>query len=281
MSRWSTVAIYGVGLIGGSIGMALRNRGLADRVVGIGRNADRLQQAVDLGAIDDYVTDVSDESWGESPQIAVLCAPVQLLPGHCGQIANRFPDAVITDAGSTKQSLVAQIESQQPQASFIGSHPMAGSDRSGVANSDADLFDGRIVIVTPTAQTKAGLEAAVTEFWHSLGAQTCSMDPVEHDRALAITSHLPHVLASALAAETPEDLLHLIAGGWRDTTRIAAADVEMWTQILQENSANILDVLEGLQTRLAEFESALKTNHRETITRLLAAGKQRRDALGS
>ena len=281
MSRWSTVAIYGVGLIGGSIGMALRSRGLADRVIGIGRNADRLRQAVDLGAIDDFATDVADESWTDGPDIVILCAPVQLLPVHCGQISDRFPDALITDAGSTKQSLVAQIESQQPQANFIGSHPMAGSDRSGVAHADADLFDGRMVIITPTAATKSGLEAAVTEFWHGLGARTCSMDPVEHDRALAITSHLPHVLASALAAETPEDLLHLIAGGWRDTTRIAGADIEMWTQILQENNANVLDALGNLQTRLAEFESALKTNHRETITRLLAAGKQRRDALGS
>lgn len=278
MSRWSTVAIYGVGLIGGSIGLALRKKGVADRVLGIGRNAERLATAKKLEAIDDYVTDLTK---AVPPDVVILCTPVQLAPGHCQAIANAFPNALITDAGSTKQALVAEIETLTPAVNFVGSHPLAGSDKSGVEFARADLYDDRMVIVTPTENSNPDSVKQVLEFWNSIGARTCTMDPASHDRALAITSHLPHVVASALAADTPEDLLHLIAGGWRDTTRIAAADVEMWTQILQENNTNVLESLRSLQARLSEFEEAINANNRETITRLLTAGKQRRDALGS
>jgi prephenate dehydrogenase len=150
-----------------------------------------------------------------------------------------------------------------------------------VENADGDLFRDRTVIVTPTTKSNPESVARLTEFWQSLDAKTVSMDPGQHDEILAITSHLPHVVASALAAETPVDVLHLIAGGWRDTTRIARADVEMWTQILQENNTNVLASLRSMQSRLQDFEAALSDNNKESITRLLAAGKQQRDALGS
>lgn len=130
MSRWNTVAIYGVGLIGGSIGMALRKRNLANQIIGFGRNAERLRAAVELQAIDQGITDLATSP---TPDLVVLCAPVQLLPNHCAAVAKAFPDAIITDAGSTKATMVREIEAQTPQAKFIGSHPLAGSDKSGVA----------------------------------------------------------------------------------------------------------------------------------------------------
>ncbi len=276
--RWNTVAIYGVGLIGGSIGMALRKRELADRVVGIGRNAERLQRAVDLGAIHEFVTDPSQSP---TPDLVVLCAPVQLLVEHCQAIASHFPDALITDAGSTKEKVVADVEATVPNAKFVGSHPLAGSDKSGAEYGNADLYHDRLVILTPTSSTLKTNTAHVEQFWESLGAKTVTMDPKLHDQALAITSHVPHIIASSLAATTPEEHLDLIAGGWRDTTRIAAADVELWTQILQENSQNVLESLQQVRSNIQEFETALAENNRDTLTRLLAAGKQRRDALGS
>lgn len=138
-----------------------------------------------------------------------------------------------------------------------------------------------MVILTPTEHTDETLLTPVDEFWKAQGAKTCTMAPDVHDQALAATSHLPHVVAAALAAETPEEFLHLIAGGWKDSTRIAAADLDMWTQILQENNQNVLTALRGMQSRLKEFEEALSENNRESIERLLAAGKRRRDALGS
>ena len=278
MSRWNTVAIYGVGLIGGSIGMALRNRELADDVVGIGRNPDRLQSAKDAGAITSFITD-----FAHAPQmdIVVLCTPVQKIAEHCAQVFAHSNSALITDAGSTKQRLVAEIEQNLPKANFVGSHPLAGSDQSGVEHADGELFVDRVVVVTPTANTKSHSREAVSAFWTALGARIVEMSPADHDRALAATSHLPHVLASALAAETSEDHLDLIAGGWRDSTRIAAAHVGLWTQILQENQENVAEALARIQSRLAAFEAALRANDHQTITRLLTAGKQRRDALGS
>ena len=276
--RWSTVAIFAVGLIGGSIGLALRKRGLAKKVVGIGRSAERLAQAVDLGAIDEFVTNISDLP---EPEITVLCAPVQLLPEHCRQIFRACPNSLITDAGSTKRSLVAEVEKQIPAARFVGSHPLAGSDKSGVAFAKADLYEDRVVVLTPTDHTNKTDLVQVKTFWETLGARTVSMDPTTHDQALAITSHVPHILASSLAAETDAEFGDLIAGGWRDTTRIAAADVELWTQILQENRMNVLDSLRQVREKLEQYEQALTDDNRDSLMRLLAAGKQQRDALGS
>ncbi len=278
VSRWNTVAIYGVGLIGGSIGMALRERQLAERIIGIGRNVERLQHAVELGAIDEFTTDPAGI---QTPDIVVLCAPVQLLVEHCQLIAKHHPSAVITDAGSTKERLVAEIEQLIPAARFIGSHPLAGSDKSGVRHGSSDLYVERLVILTPTPNTDADATDQVTGFWQSMGARTVEMNPRAHDQALAITSHVPHIVAAALASSTPQQHLNLIAGGWRDTTRIAAADVDLWTQILQENNLNVLQHLQHVRQTIEEFESALTENDGNSLKRLLAAGKQRRDALGS
>lgn len=275
--QWNTVAIYGVGLIGGSIGMALRSRQRCRHVVGIGRREQRLQKAVELGAIDSFVTDLAD---AEPPDLVVLCAPVQLLASHGRAVADQFPRALITDGGSTKASLVAAMETN-PSTRFVGSHPLAGSDKSGVEYSRDDLFEDRVVILTPTEKNAAQDLAEVTTFWESIGARTVIMDPDEHDAALAMTSHVPHVVAAALAAATPSDHQDLIAGGWRDTTRIAAADVELWRQILDDNREHVLDKLKDVRRTIEEFELALTNQDQDLLVRLLAEGKRRRDALGN
>ena len=284
-SHWSTIAIYGVGLIGGSIGMALRKRELCEQVVGIGRNADRLQRAKDLGAIDEFVTDPKDSP---RPNLVILCAPVQLLAEHCQAIAQHFPNSLITDGGSTKAALVRNVESQIPTARFVGSHPLAGSDKSGVEHSGPNLYQDRVVVVTPTETTHPSDVLEIAEFWKSLGARIVQMSPEDHDAALAMTSHVPHVLAAALASSTPEEHMKLVAGGWRDSTRIAGADVELWRQILQENRDNVLHQLAVVRQTIEEFELALCEQDQEQLIRLLTEGKQirdawegRRDALGN
>ena len=278
MFRWNTVAIYGVGLIGGSIGMALRTKELARHVVGIGRNASKLGKAVELGAITEFCTELSS---APAFDFAVVCTPVQCIPDHCEQLCRHSPAAVLTDAGSTKQHVVEQVEQAVPQARFVGSHPLAGSDRTGVEYAQAELYADRVVVVTPTTHSARQDVDDVCEFWSLLGARVLEMSTGEHDQALAATSHVPHVVASSMAAETPEQYLHLVAGGWRDTTRIAAADVSLWTQIVQENRENVAAALARLRERIQTFENALQENDQKTITRLLAAGKQRRDALGN
>ena len=190
--RWNTVAIYGVGLIGGSIGMALRQRNLARRVVGVGRSAKRLRSAVELGAIHSFVTDPAELS---TPDIVILCAPVQLVGIHCLAIAKSHPSALITDAGSTKAQLVADIQERVPAARFVGSHPLAGSDKSGVQHALPDLYEDRLVILTPTEHTESEVTQEITNFWKSIGARTIELSPAVHDHALAATSHVPHVIA--------------------------------------------------------------------------------------
>ncbi len=280
VSRWNTVAIFGVGLIGGSIGIGLRRRGFAEQVIGIGRNQTRLEVAVSHHAITRGTTDVAQGV--RDADLVVVCTPVQRIAAHVAQVSEYCdPGTVITDAGSTKERLVAEIGRREPQVNFVGSHPMTGSDKSGVEFCDADLFVDRVVIVTPTEQTPPASIDAVTMFWQSLEARVISMSPADHDRAVAAASHVPHVLSSVLAATTPAGFLPLVAGGWLDMTRVAAADTLLWTQILQENKANVAAALTQFRAQLQRFETDLVNEDHDSITRQLAAGKQRRDAVGN
>jgi prephenate dehydrogenase len=288
MKRWNTVAIVGVGLIGGSIGLALRKRKLAKEVVGIGRRRSSLAKALARGCVTKTSTSISRGVAGA--EIVVICTPVELVAQQAAEAAAcGGENMVITDAGSTKAAIVSAAESAllalENSASggpaFVGSHPLAGSEKTGCEAARADLLENRLVIVTPTAQTSRAATATVSEFWKSLGARVVAMSPEQHDATLARTSHLPHFIASALAAATPEDVLPLTATGWGDTTRIAAGDVELWRQILLANAAHTLSALDDFERVLARLRSALKSGDGLQLAELLAEGKRRRDAVGS
>jgi prephenate dehydrogenase len=190
--------------------------------------------------------------------------------------------ALLTDAGSTKASIIAKVEAGLPAGKrFVGSHPLAGGEKNGVDFARADLFEGRLVVVTPTAKTDPANVQALSGFWQSLGANVISMSPDAHDRALATTSHLPHLVASAAAQITPAADLQLTAGGWRDLTRIASGDPDLWSQILLDNRASILNSLAGFEKTMAEFRTALEKADAARLRQLLMEGKLRRDALGN
>lgn len=281
MSKWDTVAIIGVGLIGGSIGAALRKRRLARRVVGIGRRTTSLRTARRVGAVDTTTTDLSKGVAGA--ELVVVCTPVELIVEHALAAAAACPaGALITDAGSTKAEIVRQLDHDLGRGiRFLGSHPLAGSEKNGAAQSDADLFSGRVVVLTPTRRTRADDERQLTEFWSDLNATVLRMSPEAHDRAVAATSHLPHFIASVLAMATPQQHFPLAAGGLRDTTRVAAGDPELWTQILLDNRENVLAALDGFDRALASFRTALERGDRSRLTKALAKAKRNRDALGS
>lgn len=309
MRSSDTVAIVGVGLIGGSIGLALRRAATTRRVIGIGRREASLAEALARGAVTETTTDLSRGV--ADADLIVVCTPVESIAECVLRIAHDCPrHAIITDAGSTKARLVARLRqisatgpapnrepdcgsrqagtvptrADQPRASgplFIGSHPIAGSERTGVAAARADLFDERVVVVTPTEWTGAAELSRLTGFWESLGAHVRTMTPDEHDRVLACTSHAPHVVASALAVATPRDYLPLTGGGWRDTTRVAAGDADLWRQILASNSDHVLKSLDEFAKKLAFFRQALADDDQEALRELLQSGKSRRDALGS
>ena len=280
-----TVAILGVGLLGGSIGLALRSRGLCRRVIGVGRRLERLQAAVQRGAVTEISTDLAAAA--REAQLIVVCTPVHDVAGFVTDaLRDCSPDALVTDVGSTKSRIVAEVE-QWRRANlttgghFVGSHPLAGSEKTGVEYADPDLFVNRAVIVTPTAETPSDSVDAIAVFWRALGGRVRIMTADEHDDSVASISHLPHLVAAVLAAATPTDLLDLVAGGWRDTTRVASGDVELWRQIFDDNREHVLRRLDHFHSTLADFRRALHEQDDAAIRRLLEAGKTIRDAVGN
>jgi prephenate dehydrogenase len=281
MKHWDTVAIVGVGLIGGSIGLALRERKLARRVVGIGRRPEGLRKAIAAKAVDQTSQDLA--AGVRDAELIVVCTPIDSIAEHVRQAAAACPaGALLTDAGSTKATIVRQLNGALPSSvAFVGSHPLAGSEKTGCAFARADLFNGRVVVVTPTRKTGESDQPRTAYFWSALGATVMTMSPAAHDRALAATSHLPHMIAAALARSTVAADRPLTAGGWRDCTRIAAGDAELWSQILSDNSDNVLKALDRFEKSLAAFRSGLKRGNQRRLKQLLAEAKQIRDAVGS
>ena len=282
MPAYDTVAVVGVGLIGGSIGLALHQRGLAAKVVGIGRNETNLKRAREVGAIDQWTTKLSNGV--AEAELIIVCAPVLAVTELvCRAAGASPPGSLITDAGSTKGQIVSEVTSRLGSAAgrFVGSHPMAGDHRTGPDYSSPDLFAGRKVVVTPTSQTPTESLAAIQSFWKQLGAQVLLMDPEEHDAAVAITSHLPHLVAFALADATPEQMGPVAAKGWQDTTRGASADPVLWQQIFATNRPALLAALDRFDVSLAALRRALANGEEKRLLDLLRQAKRARDALGS
>jgi prephenate dehydrogenase len=277
LEQLGTVAIIGVGLIGGSIGLALRSRKVASEVVGIGRDPANLDQAVRLGAIDRGTTEVRDGV--ASAAVVVVCTPVNRVAEDVRRSTESAQAGVlVTDAGSAKRQIVEAVERHPRCGSvFVGAHPIAGSERRGVAHARADLFDGRPCVLTPTPRTRPERLRRARDFWAALGCRLHEMGPGEHDEILAYTSHLPHALAAALAGSVPVEWLPLAAGAYRDGTRVAAADTGLWTAIFRENRGPLLKALDSLQTCLAGFKYALMTDDEEAIRRWWEQARRRRD----
>jgi prephenate dehydrogenase len=215
--------------------------------------------------------------------LVIVCTPVgRIVADVRAAAAACKPGALITDVGSTKASIVAgATATPAPGVTFVGSHPIAGSEKSGPAAAMRNLFEGRTTVVTPAADTPEKATRAIERFWKTLGSRVVRMSPEAHDAALAATSHVPHVAASALAGATPADVLHLTAGGWLDSTRIAAADTQLWSEILTDNRDHVLKNLAVLEDRLAAFRRALQKRDATALAALLEEGKARRESLRS
>jgi prephenate dehydrogenase len=267
--------------MGGSIGLALQERGLAGAIVGIGRRQASLDRALACGAITRATLDL--EAGVAQADVVIVATPVaSVVEDVCRVLAALPAGGWVIDVGSTKASLCAAIEAHQLDSSrFIGCHPLAGDHRSGPEHARADLFVGKVVVGTPTAATSAETTAQATAFWEALGARWMTMTPAAHDQALATTSHLPHLVASALAAGTPQAWLPLTATGWADTTRIAAGDPQLWTQIFAENRADVSAALHLFIQQLQAVERDLGNQDDRQLEVFLQQAKQARDALGN
>lgn len=256
--HFDTLAIVGVGLLGGSIGLAAKQRGLVRKVVGIGRSPETLQRAHELGAIDTICLDL--EQGVADADLVVLCTPVRhivtILPTVLAGVKD---NAIVTDVGSTKVSIVEAAEHCLGSARgfFVGSHPMAGSEKSGVGHARADLFVGTTCFLTPTERTSHSALAAVARWWQSLDCRLALARPHRHDHLVALISHLPHLVAVALVrtVESFKEDQNLVKGiignGFRDTTRIACGSAQMWQDICAENT-------EEIRRAAAAFQEALQ-----------------------
>ncbi|PQO45053.1 prephenate dehydrogenase [Blastopirellula marina] len=280
MPQWNQATIVGVGLIGGSIGLAMRARGLAKSIVGVGRNEASLADALNVGAIDRAATDIADGV--KEADLVIICSPVDKIVHLVQEVDRHCPSGtIVTDAGSTKEAITTALQDGLTNARFVGGHPLAGGAKAGPKHADACLYVGRTVVLTPTEQTDQAAAAAVEDLWTALGATVVCMQPHEHDEALAFTSHLPHWAAAAVAATTPEQWLPLTATGWYDTTRIAAGDAALWRQIFTSNRGHVLKALDKFEKVLAALREALETEDDAKLEKLLNDGKNRRDAVGN
>jgi prephenate dehydrogenase len=286
MVEYDTVAIVGVGLLGGSIGLALRERRLAQKIVGIGRRQTSLDAARKVGAIDHGVTNLANGV--AQAQLIIIATPVDTIAERVIQAAAVCPaTSLITDVGSTKEAIVAAVDAglagRRSGPRFVGSHPLAGDHRTGAEHARADLFERRTVVVTPTELTRTAAVTEIVGLWQALGANVQNMTPARHDTALAMTSHLPHLAAVAMAGATPSEFLHLTASGWRDTTRVAGGDPKLWLAILTSNRQHVLDGLDMLGQTIGNLRESLEQGDNESLLSILEAAakkKRDRDALG-
>jgi prephenate dehydrogenase len=273
------LVVHGVGLIGGSVAAAVKRRRPECRVTGIGRRSERLQAAQAAGLIDDWTHTLRETSVDDNA-IVVVCLPVDLISCAVIEAAAATPDGVmITDAGSVKQSVQEAITSSgAASARFVGAHPIAGSEQSGFEYADSELFAGRPCVVTASPAGTA-FEQRCQDFWRSLGARVSFMDCQEHDRILALTSHLPHVMAAVTTCCVEPPDLSFAGTGFCDSTRVASGDPELWQQILCSNRTQLLHAIRKAEAGLAEISTALVNGDRHAVAAILERAAQLRRAV--
>lgn len=282
---FSRMSIIGVGLIGGSLALAARERGLIGEVVGFGRRAKGLRSALDLGVIDRAETDLDKAV--EGADLVVLATPVGIFEDLITSMAPSLaPGCLLTDVGSVKGALVERLERRTPAGcTFIGGHPIAGKEKSGAEASSASLFVGARCILTPSPKSDPSALKQLTALWEGIGSTVKVMDPVLHDRLLAAVSHLPHMLAYALmeALTGPplamEDLLSYSGGGLRDFTRIAASSPEMWRDITLFNRDEILKAIEAFQEALEGLRRRVADGDGSGLMAFFERAKEAREAM--
>lgn len=282
LNRIPQIAIVGVGLLGGSIGLALKKAGYRGRRVGIGRRQESLDKALAANCID-LASLASDEAWAFDRQtLVILATPIGTFKDHLASISQHSPaDTLITDAGSTKEIVCDWAkQSLKLPGLFVGSHPMAGSEKQGPEHASAQLLTGRPCLLTPDGDTDANALEVVKALWQSVGMRLVYMTAAQHDLAVAAISHLPHALAVllVLGAENQTGALDIAAGGFRDTTRIASGDVSVWKDIFTTNRRAVIEMIDRFTHELTDLRQRLKAGDDHYLIDHLSKAKTIRDA---
>jgi prephenate dehydrogenase len=278
------ITIVGVGLLGGSLGLAIKRRRLADEVAGYVRREGSIAECKKAKAVDSCTRDLREAV--TDADLIVLCTPLaQMLPLLKKMLPAIKRGAIITDVGSVKSTVVKELESlvSKAGAHFIGSHPMAGAEKTGVSAARAELFVNAVCVVTPTKRSNQTALNKLEEFWQAAGARVLRLTPELHDELVSRSSHLPHVAAATLAnlvlnPAHPKAQPQLCANGFRDTTRIASGSPEMWRDIAMANRKNLAKALEVFIRDLKKFQNILKSGDGQAAEKFFKTGKQRRDS---
>ncbi|HHS99822.1 MAG TPA: prephenate dehydrogenase/arogenate dehydrogenase family protein [Thiomicrospira sp.] len=283
MKKLNKITIVGVGLIGGSFAKAIKKLGLAEEVVGFGKNESNLQTAIKLDVIDSYSTDIAEAVKGSD--LVFLAVPLGVMKSVLNDMKPYLSEStIITDGGSAKSSVIlsAQEVFGELPKNFVPGHPIAGKEKSGVTAADADLYIDHRVILTPTATTSKSALNTVKQLWSLLGANVEIMNPQRHDEIFAATSHLPHLLAFTLVDMLNEheelgDVFQYTAGGFRDFTRIASSDAIMWRDIAMYNSDAIVKWLKNYSAAIENLTGLVESKESETLYHLFNEAKKARD----
>ncbi|MDR2345979.1 MAG: prephenate dehydrogenase [Planctomycetaceae bacterium] len=307
MYIFSRVTIIGVGAIGGSVGLAVKSRNIAKVVVGVDTDSQTLKTALRIGAVDYAVSDLNEGINGfippvlsnnsdnktvkrYKPEIVIIATPVSYVGQYVIEIANivrnenYLRNILITDVASTKETICSQFSdldfSPLPNdCRFIGSHPIAGTEKNGVTNGNADLFVNRLVVITPSDASRELDIAMLLRFWQCLGAMVVSMSYEEHDRVLARTSHLPHLISALLAGQLRNTDAKYTGTGFRSTTRIAAGKPTIWKDIIENNKDAILEAIKEYEEGLKILRQYIEQKEWNKLTDFLEQAKNKRDSL--
>jgi prephenate dehydrogenase len=281
--QFQKITIIGVGLLGGSIGLAAKKHRVAGEIAGFVRSAKNISDCEKFGATDfatmDLLAAVSNSD------LVILCTPLAQMAAITKQFLPALKrGAIVTDVGSVKSGVVRELETlvQKSGAHFIGSHPMAGAEKTGVAAARENLFEDAVCVLTPTKKPNANAIRKLEQFWKSLGARVLKMDAAQHDLFVSRSSHLPHVIAATLAnlvlnPASPKQQAALCANGFRDTTRIASGSPEMWRDIALANRKNLSRSVDAFIAELKKFQAALKSSDSNALEKIFATAKSRRD----
>jgi prephenate dehydrogenase len=279
------LSIIGVGLIGSSLALALKQAGYVKKVTGYGRNIDKLKLGVQLGVLDCYQTSIADAV--KDVDVVVIAVPLGAMDSVFAELAESISETiVITDVGSAKASVIdcARTHLGEGVSRFVAGHPIAGTEKSGIEAGFATLFQDRKIILTPVAETSIHALEVVRDMWQACSAEVESMDVRHHDRVLAATSHLPHMLAFSLVSHLSkmsdqDEIFSYAAGGFRDFTRIASSDPVMWRDICLANSEALLELIEGYQHELDSISKAIREHDADALYDSFKDAKHTRDQL--
>ena len=275
---FNKVAIIGLGLIGGSLGISIRKNHIASKVIGFSRKSSTLKHAKKIGAIDEGSKNFK---LLKDCDLVILSAPVKTIIDQIKIISPLLSkDCLIIDVGSTKFEIIQTAEKfLDRKVDFIGMHPLAGSEKRGIKNAGRMLFTGSLCILTPTKRNKPKNVLKVKQLWKKLGARTVVLSPLEHDKIIAFTSHLPHLTAFSLISSPPNNYLKYASGGLKDITRVAGSDAMLWADIFFTNKEQVLKSISSLENQLSEFKDIIRHNKQDKLIKKLEAAKLKRNKL--